>query len=386
MEEIYLDNASTTKVLSSAAEAISRCMLNEYGNPSSTHSFGESASQNLMQARTEISSVLSVSESEIVFTSGGTEANNLAVLGAAYSKKNKGMHCITSCIEHQSVLNSFNRLAAEGWEVSYIPVDSSGVINIDHLAKALRLDTSLVSIMHINNEIGSIQPLKEVSNLLLNHPNKPIFHVDAVQSFCRYPISPIEWRADTVSMSAHKIHASKGTGALYVNKRLKLRPILLGGDQEHGIRAGTENVPGIVGMAEAVRCLKQNPGFNSTHMFQLKKMFFDMLKSAIPEVHLIGPSIESGAGHILSVSIPGIPAEVMQRGLSSWYGVHVGTGAACSSKKKYVSYVLKAIKLDSKLASSVIRVSFSQFNDFEQVERAVAAIKDCSARISSRKG
>ena len=382
MEEIYLDNASTTRVMPSVAEAVNNCMIYDYGNPSSLHAQGEKAANKLKKAREEISVALSVNSSEIVFTSGGTEANNIAVFGGAHIKKKRGMHCITTGIEHPSVLNAFKRLAGEGWEVSQLQVDSEGVLKIEHLEQLLRKDTALVSIMHINNEIGSIQPVQEVGRILGKLPSQPLFHVDAVQSFCKYPINPIEWGAHLVSLSAHKIHASKGVGALFVKKGVRLSTISAGGAQESGIRAGTENIPGIVGMSEAVRCLKQSFEQNKIHLVRLKRMFFDGLKESIPSISLIGPNLEEGAHHILSVSVPGIPAEVLQRGLSAWYGVYVGTGAACSSKRKYVSHVLDAIGLEPKLASSMIRISFSHINTDEQIMRAIVAFRECYRKLT----
>jgi len=382
MKEIYLDNASTTRVMPSVAEAMNNCMLYDYGNPSSLHVLGERAANRLKKAREEISCALSVNSSEIVFTSGGTEANNIAIFGGAYIKKRRGMHCITTSIEHPSTLNAFNRLAGEGWEVSHLPVDSKGILKTEHLEHLLRKDTALVSIMHINNEIGSIQPLKEVGRILGKLSSQPLFHVDAVQSFCKYPINPFEWGAHMISLSAHKIHASKGVGALFVKKGVRLKTMSAGGDQESGIRAGTENIPGIVGMSEAVRCLKQSFDQNNIHLKRLKRLFFDGLKEAIPAISLIGPNLEEGAHHILSVSVPGIPAEVLQRSLSAWHGVYVGTGAACSSKRKYVSHVLDAIGLDTKLASSMIRISFSHMNTDEQIMRAIVAFKECYRKLT----
>jgi cysteine desulfurase len=376
MQEIYLDNASTTKVLSEVAEAMISCMLYDYGNPSSTHSIGERAANRLKEARAEISSVLSANPSEIVFTSGGTEASNIAVLGAACLKKRKGMHCITTSIEHPSVLNAFKRLSEQSWEVSYLPVDSEGIIKIEHLERSLRKDTVLVSIMHINNEIGSIQPLKEVGRVLGKLPSRPLFHVDAVQSFCKYPVIPIEWGAHMISLSAHKIHSSKGVGALYIKKGIKLKSIFSGGEQESGIRAGTENIPGIVGMAEAVRILRQDFEDNKLRLLRLKSLFFNGLKKIIPSLCLIGPGIEDGACHILSMSVPGIPAQVMQRALSA-KGVHVGIGAACSSMKKQVSHVLDAIGLEDEKKRSAIRISFSFANTEEQIKRAIAVFEEC---------
>jgi len=380
-EEIYLDNASTTMAMPSVAEAMRDCMLNDYGNPSSQHSLGEIAAKKLKAAREGIGNALSVNSSEVVFTSGGTEANNLAIFGGAYARKKKGMHCITSTIEHPSVFNAFKRLAKEGWDVSYLPVSSDGFIDLERLSRLLRKDTTLVSIMHVNNEIGSIQPVKEVGKILNGLQNPPLFHVDAVQSFCRYTVNPKEWQAHMVSLSAHKIHASKGVGALFLKKGVKLNSLFSGGAQEAGIRAGTENVPGIVGMVEAVRCLKLKSDWNELNCLRLKRMLFDGLTEAIPEIFLIGPKLEESAYHILSMSLPGVPAEAMQRGLSAWYGVHVGIGAACSSKKKNASHVLDAIGLDPKLARCAIRVSLSQFNTEEQITRSIIAFRECYKRL-----
>jgi len=380
-EEIYLDNASTTMVIPSVVEVMRDCMLNDYGNPSSQHSLGEIAAKRLRVAREGMGNALFVNTSEIVFTSGGTEANNLAIFGGAYARKKKGMHCITSVIEHPSVFNAFKRLAKEGWDISYLPVSSDGFIDLERLSRLLRKDTTLVSIMHVNNEIGSIQPVKEIGKILNGLQNPPLFHVDAVQSFCRYPVNPKEWQAHMVSLSAHKIHASKGVGALFLKKGVRLNSLFSGGEQEAGIRAGTENVPGIVGMVEAVRCLKPKSDWNELNCLRLKRMLFDGLTEAIPKIFLIGPKLEEGAYHILSMSLPGVPAEAMQRGLSAWYGVHVGIGAACSSKKKNASHVLDAIGLDPKLARCAIRVSLSQFNTEEQITRSIIAIRECYKRL-----
>lgn len=376
MDEIYLDNASTTKVMSEAAEAMSNCMLYDYGNPSSTHSLGVRAANRLKEARAEIASVISVSPSEIVFTSGGTEANNIAVLGAAYLKRGRGMHCITTSIEHPSVLNAFKRLAEQNWEVSYLPVGSDGIIRLDQFERLLRKDTVLVSIMHINNEIGSIQPIKEIGSILGKLPSRPLFHVDAVQSFCKYSVDPIEWGAHMVSLSAHKIHASKGVGALYIKKGIKLQPITSGGEQEAGIRSGTENVPGIVGMAEAVRVLRRDFEGKKLHLSKLKRLFYNGLNKIIPSLCMIGPGMEDGACHILSVSVSGIPAQVLQRALSA-KGVHVGIGAACSSKKRQVSHVLDAIGLETEKKRCAIRISFSYTNTEEQIKKAIIVFGEC---------
>jgi len=381
MEEIYFDNASTTKVFPEVAEEIFRHLSDAYANPSSLHRLGEFSSQSLQKARNSIASVLSVDKSEIIFTSGGTEGNNIAIKGFLKAAKRKGMHCITTRIEHPSVLNSFKEFEQKGWEVSFLDVDQKGNIDLAQLKKILRKDTVLVSIQHINNEIGSIQPIKEIGQLLSKSTSRPAFHVDAVQSFCKYSIKPHEMGIQMLTLSAHKIHGAKGSGALFVKKGFKLHPLFSGGEQEMGLRAGTENLPGIVGIEKAIEIMGEDIFRNNLYLSKLKKMFYENLKIEIPSIELIGPEIENGACNILNIAFRGLPAEVLQRSLSV-RGVHVGIGAACSPRRKTKSHVLTSLGLDNSLVRSALRISFSLMNTEKQVQNSIQVIKDTHIQLS----
>ncbi|MBM7581660.1 cysteine desulfurase [Caldicoprobacter guelmensis] len=371
--EIYLDNAATTPVYPDVARAVMKCMIEDFGNPSSLHRMGLRAERKLKEARERIASALGVDADGIFFTSGGTEANNLAIVGTALARKREGRHCITTQIEHPSVLNTFKYLEKEGWEVTYLPVNKEGVISLDDLKKALRPDTVLVSIMHVNNEIGSIQPVNEISNLLKTHGNAPVFHVDAVQSFGKLTLKPAQWGIDLLSISGHKVHAPKGIGALYIRKGVKIHPLQWGGGQEKGVRSGTENMPGIVGFGEAVRWLEE---VDRDYLYRLKGILVAELIERVPSAVINGPSPEKGAPHILSVSFPGIRGEVMLHALEE-KGVYVGTGSACSSKKGHVSHVLEAIGSRKDIAQGAIRISLSYLNTEDDVRRAAGLIQEC---------
>ena len=255
---IYLDNAATTPVHPDVAKAVMDCMVNDFGNPSSLHRLGLNAEKRVKEAREQIAWALGVSTDSIFFTSGGTEANNLAIIGTAMARRREGKHCITTQIEHPSVLNTFKYLEKEGWEVTYLPVDKRGMLDPDDVVKAVRSDTVLISIMHVNNEIGSIQPVEDIAKLVKEKGLSPLFHVDAIQSFEKLDLKPRRWGIDLLTVSGHKIHAPKGIGALYMRKGVKIHPVHWGGGQEGGIRSGTENVPGIVGFGEAVRWIEQD--------------------------------------------------------------------------------------------------------------------------------
>lgn len=372
--EIYLDNAATTPVHPEVAQAVMECMLEDFGNPSSLHRMGLRAEKKLKEARERIASALGVDADGIFFTSGGTEANNLAIIGTALARKREGRHCITTQIEHPSVLNTFKYLEKEGWEVTYLPVNKEGVISLDDLKKALRPDTVLVSIMHVNNEIGSIQPIEEIGRLLKTHGNSPVFHVDAVQSFGKLTLKPVQWGIDLLSISGHKIHAPKGIGALYIRKGVKVHPLQWGGGQEKGVRSGTENMPGIVGFGEAVRWLEEET--DRDYLYRLKGILVAELTERVPSAVINGPSPEEGAPHILSVSFPGIRGEVMLHALEE-KGVYVGTGSACSSRGGHMSHVLEAIGTRKDIAQGAIRISLSYLNTEDEMRQAAQIIQEC---------
>lgn len=375
---IYLDNAATTPIHRDVAEAVMECMLYDFGNPSSLHGMGLKAEKKLKEARERIASALGVDSEGLFFTSGGTEANNLAIIGTAMARRREGKHCITTQIEHPSVLNTFKYLEKEGWKVTYLPVNSGGVVSPDDVRRAMRPDTVLVSIMHVNNEIGSIQPIQEIGRLLKAEGSSALFHVDAVQSFGKLDIKPLQWGIDLLSISGHKIHAPKGIGALYMRKGVKIHPLLWGGGQERGVRSGTENMPGIVGFGEAVRWLEE--GTDRSYLYRLKGILVAELTQRIPWAVINGPSPEEGAPHILSVSFPGIRGEVMLHALEE-KGVYVGTGSACSSRRGHTSHVLEAIGVKKDVAQGAIRISLSYLNTEDEMRQAAQIIEQCAKEL-----
>jgi cysteine desulfurase len=373
-KEIYLDNAATTPVHPDIAKTVMECMVNDYGNPSSLHRLGLNAEKKLKAAREELAMALGVNADGIFFTSGGTEANNLAIIGTALARKNRGKHCITTQIEHPSVLNTFKYLEKEGWEVTYIPADRQGIVDPDDVANAVRPDTVLISIMHVNNEIGSIQPVKDIGRLIKGKGMTPVFHVDAIQSFGKIDLKPESWGIDILSVSGHKIHAPKGVGALYIRKGIKVHPVHWGGGQEGGVRSGTENVPGIVGFGEAVRWIEND--VDKKYLYLLKGILVAGLKERVSEMVINGPEPQHGAPHILNVSFPPVRGEVMLHALED-KGVYVGTGSACSSRRGNVSPVFEATGVGKEIAQSAIRISRSYMNTEDEIYRAVDLIEKC---------
>lgn len=365
-QEIYLDNAATTPVIPEVVEQVVKCLTEDFGNPSSLHRLGVNSEKRLKEQRRIIASLLRVDENDIIFTSGGTESNNLAIFGAVRAKKRYGNHLITTAIEHPSILNIFDYLKEEGWRVTYIPVDKYGVISLDEFEEALTEDTILVSIMHVNNEIGSIQPVESIKRLINQKAPQALFHVDAVQSFGRLDIRPIEWDVDLLSISGHKIHGPKGVGALYIKKGVSIMPLQWGGGQERGIRSGTENLPGIVGLGEAARWISEKAEKEPDYLRMLKDILVSGILEQVPEAVINGPKPEDGAPHILNISIPGIRGEVLLHVLES-KGVYVSTGSACSSRRARISHVLEAIGVSRDVAEGSIRLSLSYINNEDEM-------------------
>ena len=300
------------------------------------------------------------------FTSGGTESNNLAIFGTVRGKKRYGNHLITTAIEHPSILNVFEHLEEEGWRVTYLPVDRYGIIKMEELEKALTEETILVSIMHVNNEIGSIQPVESIKRLINQKAPQALFHIDAVQSFGKLDIRPMEWGVDLLSISGHKIHAPKGIGALYIRKGVSITPMQWGGGQEMGIRSGTENLPGIIGLGEATRWISKKAEKEPGYLRKLKDILVSGILEQVPEAIINGPKPEDGAPHILNISIPGIRGEVLLHVLES-NGVYVSTGSACSSRKARISHVLEAIGTSRDIAEGAIRLSLSYINNEDEM-------------------
>lgn len=361
---IYLDNSATTKIDSSVLETFNRVNKLYFGNPSSLHELGETTTGLLTQSRRLIAETLGVQSEEIFFTSGGTEGDNWVVKGTALEKIHFGKHLITSEIEHPAVLESIKQLESLGWEVTYLPVDSRGIISVENLKRALREDTVLVSVMAVNNETGSIQPVEKIGEILKDYPSIH-FHVDAVQAVGKIDLKLGEQsRIDMAVFSGHKFHGPKGTGFVYVKKGRKLAPLLSGGGQEAGRRSGTENVPGIVAMAKALKITSEKQIKIQTKLTIELEKYLDKKKN----IEIFSP--KHRAPHILCFGIKGIKGEVLVHALEK-KGVFVSTTSACSSKKKTESSTLLAMGIPKITAETAIRVSLSEENTQEELEKFI---------------
>lgn len=373
---VYLDNSATTKVDKSVAEAMMNMLTGDYGNPSSMHRLGVVAEKHIKDARRIIAKALHCKDKEIYFTSGGTEANNIAIRGIAEANRKRGKHIITSAIEHPAVLKTMEALRNKGYEITVIPVDDKGVLQMEAFEKALSDQTILVSLMHVNNEVGSIQPIERVVKAA-RKVNKDIkIHVDAVQSFCKIPIHLKRLDIDALSISAHKFHGPKGVGALFLRDGTNIFPMATGGGQEKGIRPGTENVPGIVGMAEAVTQITPHLKAHHKHVSALKERTFNGISETLNNIKLNSGLDQHGSPFVLNISFKGIRGEVLLHALED-EGVFVSTGSACSSNQnKTYSHVLIAMGLDDACKEGAIRFSFSYQNTFEEIDYAVKCITE----------
>ncbi len=372
--EVYLDNSATSPVFPEVLRLMEKVMQEEYGNPSSLHRRGSGAHRIMEGARQTLAGLLCVSSEEIIFTSGGTEANNLAVLGLARRHRRRGNHLITSLIEHPSVLEPFQQLENEGFHVTYLPPDERGLIDPETAAEAVTPETILASIMHINNEIGSLQPIHRLSRALKSRNPRLIFHVDAVQSFGKIPLLPGEAGVDALSLSAHKFHGPRGVGALYLRRGIKLEPLSRGGGQERGLRAGTENTPGVAGMALAARLCHEEQQQKTERLSFLKARFLAAVEQAHPQVKVNGPrNGKEAAPHILNLSFPGLKGELILHALEEAH-VYISTASACHAHKKGPSHVLQALKLDQPHLEGAIRISLSLQNTLEQIDYAAAKL------------
>ena len=381
MPDVYLDNSATTRPYPEVIGLMSRVQAETFGNPSSMHEKGLAAEKLIGEARRQIATVIGAREHEIIFTSGGTEANNLAIKGAAYRNRRRGSHLITTTIEHPSVLNCFRSLEHEGFEVSYLPVNNRGLLNPNEVKALIRKDTILISIMHINNEIGSIQPLDQIGRTIKETNPDLLFHIDAVQSFTRLPLKLKEWQADLVSCSAHKLHGPKGAGCLWVREGIQLQPLFDGGGQEKGLRSGTENVAAIAGFGLAALISGESRKQKMAAVSGLKKTFYKAIQDSGVNCLLNGPSPEEGAPHIINLSFPGLKAEMLLHSLEE-QGIYVSAGSACHSRHPEPSHVLMAIGLRGKPLESALRFSFSFLNSEEEVLSAAAETANIVRRLS----
>lgn len=370
--EIYLDNSATTKAYPEVAEMVADIMLHDYGNASSMHQKGVDAEKYLKYSKSVIAGIMKVKEKEIYFTSGGTESDNWALMGAAFANQRSGKHLITTQIEHPAVLRTMDHLKELGFEVTYLSVDEYGHISLEELKRAVRPDTILVSIMFVNNEVGAIQPVDEAGEIIKSVNPRTLFHVDAVQGFGKLRLLPKKWKIDMVSVSGHKIHGPKGTGFLYIDEKVKIKPIIYGGGQQNGYRSGTENIPGVAGLGKASELIYKDLVEDTNHLYELKKRLVDGLLK-IDRVKINGPQDETGAPHIVSASIAGIRSEVMLHSLED-KGVYVSAGSACASHKHTVSDTLNAMKLSTDLMDSTIRFSLSVFTTQEEIDYTLKCI------------
>lgn len=373
--EVYLDNGATTRPSEEVIDIMLKSMRENYANPSSLHRKGVEIEKSIKRARKQISKALGVNEGEVYFTSGGTESNNLAILGALEGNKRKGNHIITTKIEHPSVLNVFNALEERGYDVSYLGVDRNGKIDVDELKSELRDETVLISIMYVNNEVGTVQPISEVAKIINRKKNKPLFHVDAIQAFGKIKFNIKKLNVDLMSISGHKIHGPKGIGALYVKKGIKIKSMIYGGNQELGLRSGTENVPGILGLGIAAELVKNDFEFNAKKMEELKTRLLNGIQNNLEQIKVNGDALQGTAPHILNISFEGIRGEVLLHTLEQ-DGIYVSTGSACSSnKKKTFSHVLKEMDLTEDQMEGAIRFSLSPNNTEEEIDYTIERLK-----------
>ena len=372
--EAYLDNSATTSCSKAATEKMVELLTQDYGNPSSMHMKGVIAEKYITEAKKKIAKTLKVDEKELVFTSGGTESNNLAIIGSALANKRAGMHVITTSIEHPSVTNPFIWLSENGFEVTYLSVDEYGQIKLDELKEAIRPDTILVSIMQVNNEIGALQPIEEAAKVIKAANPKTLFHVDAIQSYGKMQIFPKKWNVDMLSVSGHKIHGPKGSGFLFIKDKTKVKPLIHGGGQQKGMRSGTENVPAIAGLAVASEEMYAGLEENRNHLYTLRDYFIEEVEK-IDGVSVNGRKDHDSAPHIVSVSIEGVRAEVILHTLED-RNIYVSAGSACASNKPAISSTLQSIGLKKELLDSTVRFSFSIHTTKEELDYALSVMRE----------
>ncbi len=372
--EIYLDNSATTRCFNEVAQVVAQMMTEDYGNPSSMHMKGVKAEQYVKQATEVIAKTLKVSEKEIFYTSGGTESDNMAIIGTAMANYRAGKHIVTTPMEHPAVGQCMKYLEKEGFEITYLQPDSTGCISLEDLEKSIRKDTILVSVMAVNNEIGTIQPIEKAGEIIKRKNPNTLFHVDAVQGYGKMEIYPRKWKIDMLSVSGHKIHGPKGVGFLYINEKVKIKPIILGGGQQKNMRSGTENVPGIVGLAKAAELVYANMERDINKMYCLRDYFVSQV-SKMEGVTVNGAEARNSAPHVVSVSVEGVRAEVLLHALEE-REIYISAGSACSSHKPMPSATLQAIGLPKEWLGSTVRFSFSVFTTKEEIDYALTALKE----------
>lgn len=373
--EAYFDNSATTRCLDPVVDIVVKTMKEDYGNPSSRHGKGMEAEQYLRKSREIIAKTLKVKEKEIFFTSGGTESNNWAIIETALANQRAGKHVVTTAVEHAAVIQPMMYLKELGFEVTFLPVDGTGRISLEELENALREDTILVSMMYVNNELGTREPVEEAAALVKKKCPKALFHTDAIQAYGKYQIYPKKIGVDLLSVSGHKIHGPKGVGFLYVDEKAKIRPLILGGGQQKGMRSGTDNVPGIAGLGVAAEAAYQDFAAKQALLRSLKEYFSEKV-ATLPDTRINGPLGELGAPHIVSVGFAGVRSEVLLHALEE-RGIYVSSGSACSSNKTLpVSTVLREIHLDSQYLDSTVRFSFCTQNTKEEIDYCMDTLRE----------
>ncbi|PST36180.1 MULTISPECIES: cysteine desulfurase family protein [Clostridium] len=370
--EAYFDNSATTKVLDCVKDAVVDAMCVNYGNAAAKHRKGVEAENLIREAKKAIADTLKVQEKEILFTSGGTESNNTALIGTALANRRAGKHLITTGVEHPSIYNTMSFLEEMGFEVTYLPVDHLGHISLEDLEKAIREDTILVSVMYVNNEVGAVEPIEAISQCIKKKNPKTLFHVDAIQAYGKYKIRPKKQGIDLLSVSGHKIHAPKGVGFLYIRDGVKIRPILFGGGQQKGMRSGTENVPGCVGLGVAAREAYKDFDARIEKLYTLRERLIAGLK-LLGGVTINGSEDRTNAPQIVSASFEGVRSEVLLHALED-KGVYVSSGSACSSNHPGISGTLKGIGVKKELLDSTIRFSLGDLNVEEEVDYAIGVL------------
>ena len=370
--EAYFDNSATTKVLDCVKDAVVDAMCVNYGNAAAKHRKGVEAENLIREAKKAIADTLKVQEKEILFTSGGTESNNTALIGTALANRRAGKHLITTSVEHPSIYNTMSFLEEMGFEVTYLPVDHLGHISLEDLEKAIREDTILVSVMYVNNEVGAVEPIEAISQCIKKKNPKTLFHVDAIQAYGKYKIRPKKQGIDLLSVSGHKIHAPKGVGFLYIRDGVKIRPILFGGGQQKGMRSGTENVPGCVGLGVAAREAYKDFDARIEKLYTLREHLIAGLKP-LGGVTINGSEDRTNAPQIVSASFEGVRSEVLLHALED-KGVYVSSGSACSSNHPGISGTLKGIGVKKELLDSTIRFSLGDLNTEEEVNYAIGVL------------
>ena len=383
MNSIYLDNSATTRTFDEVTEYMTHIMKDIYGNPSSRHTLGISAEAEVKKSLERLARIMKVDTGNILFTSGGTESDNLAIIGGAMANKREGMHLITTKTEHPAVLEPMKFLEEQGFSVTYLDAGADGRVNPDDLKASLTDETILVSIMNVNNEIGSVNDIREMGAIIKDYKPSILFHTDAVQSFGKFRINPKSCKIDMMSVSGHKIHGPKGVGILYVADKVKLHPLMLGGGQQKGLRSGTENVPGIAGIGLASELIYKDFDDKTDRLYELKRYFIEELIK-LPGVYVNGipqnaftdeAMIRMTAPHIISASFDQIRAEVLLHALEA-KGIYVSSGSACSSNKPSVSATLQAIGLDRKLLDSTLRFSMSHSTTREDIDTTLTELSD----------